>query len=135
MLNMSSLFVTLLTITFVNPSPLCMCKDADCNLLYTPTTVRVDSCNCSESVHSFVYPKGFNNVYVNYSVTSPISHDFYQDHTLVGSCPTGLLCTQRINLNPTKDLTTVIREKVDDKQQETVLYSNDNYELLFNNVQ
>mgnify|MGYP005992022249 CR=1 FL=1 len=107
-----------------------MCKDTDCNLIYTPRTVQVSRCNCSETVHSFSYPKGYDSVYVNYSVTSPISHDFYQEHTLVGSCHTGLFCTQCIKLDPKKELTTIIRE-YEGEDQETVLYSNDNYELNF----
>jgi len=131
MFNVSNLIVALLSISFVDPAVVSMCKDVDCNLLYTPTTVRVSRCNCSETVHSFSYPKGYDNVYVNYSVSNPIRHDFYQEHTLIGSCPTGLLCTQRINLNPTKELTTIIREYEGEQDQEPVLYSNDNYELTF----
>jgi hypothetical protein len=130
MMNLSKLIVTLLSISFVDPKSMSMCKDADCNLLYTPTTVRVSRCNCSETMHSFSYPKGYDSVYVNYSVTNPIKHDFYQEHTLIGSCPTGLLCTQRINLDPTKELTTIIRE-YEGQDQEPVLYSNDDYELNF----
>ena len=130
MLNISSLFVTFLSISFVHPAALNMCKDTDCNLIYTPSTVQVSRCNCSETVHSFSYPKGYDSVYVNYSVTSPISHDFYQEHTLVGSCPTDLFCTQYIKLDPKKELTTIIRE-YEGEDQETVLYSNDNYELNF----
>ena len=130
MINVSNLIVALLSISFVDPAVVNICKDVDCNLLYIPTTVRVSRCNCSEAVHSFSYPKGYDNVFVNYSVSNTIRHDFYQEHTLVGSCPIGLLCMQRINLNPNKELTTIIRE-YDEQDQEPVLYSNDNYELTF----
>jgi len=126
---MSNLVVMLLSITFVDPAVVGMCKDADCNLLYTSTTVR--ACACNETVHSFVYPGGYNEVYVNYSMTSPIRHDFYQEHKLVGSCPTGLLCMKHINLDPTKELTTIIREYPKQDEVKTVLYSNDNYDLNF----
>jgi hypothetical protein len=131
---MTSLFVAIISISFAHPAALSLCKDTDCNLLYMPTTVRVTSCNCSETVHSFSYSNGYDNLYVNYSVTSPISHDFYQERTLVGSCPKGLLCTHYMNLDPTKELTTIIREQVDDKKSKPVLYSTDSYELFFDTV-
>jgi len=138
-MNLTKLFVTLLSITFEEPNLSSMCKDADCNLLYTPSTIRVASCDCNKTMHSFMYPKGYDSVYVNYSMTHPITHEFYQDHMLVGSCSKGLICSDNFSLNPKKELTTVIREvqvQVQDQDQEkTVLYSNDNYELIFNNFQ
>jgi hypothetical protein len=143
-MNISGLIVTLLSITFVDPNPWSMCKDSDCNLLYTPSQSRLTSCECNKTVHTFMYPKGYNNVYVNYSMTYPISHEFYQDNMLVGSCPTGLWCLDNFTLDPKRALTTVIREdpvqdqdQVQDQVQDqaqvqkAVLYSNDAYELLF----
>ena len=137
MMNLTKLFVTLLSITFADPNPSSMCKDADCNLLYTPSTVRVTDCDCNETVHSFSYPKGYDSIYVNYNMTHPITHDFYQDNMLVGSCPKGLMCSDNFRLNPKQELMTVIREDQDqdqdqDQEEKTVLYSNDNYELIFN---
>ena len=136
MMNLTKLFVTLLSITFVDPNTSSMCKDADCNLLYTPSTIRVTECDCNETVHSFSYPKGYDRVYVNYNMTHPIRHDFYQDHMLVGSCPTGLMCSDNFSLNPKQNLITVIREEqVQEQDENTVLYSKDNYELIFNHFQ
>ena len=135
MMNLTKLFVTLLSITFADPNPSSMCKDADCNLLYTPSTVRVTDCECNETVHSFFYPKGYDSIYVNYSMSNPIIHDFYQNDCLIGSCPLGLLCSVNLTLNPKQELMTVIREDQDqdqDQEEKTVLYSNDNYELIFN---
>jgi hypothetical protein len=132
-MNLTKLFVTLLSITFADPNQSSMCKDADCNLLYTPSTVRVTDCDCNETVHSFSYPKGYDSIYVNYSMTHPITHDFYQNDCLIGSCPKGLMCSDNFRLNPKKKLMTVIREDQDqDQEEKTVLYSNDNYELIFN---
>jgi len=135
MMNFTKLFVTLISISFVNPASINACKDTDCNILYMPTTARITSCNCTQHVQSFSYPNGYNTVYVNYSVTYPIMHEFYQDHQVIGSCPTGLLCTQRVNFDPTKELTTIIWHDHDLNQEEKpVLYSNDNYELFFDTL-
>jgi len=136
-MNLSSLLVTILTIGFIRlpVSVPDMCKDVACNMLYTPTTERVyvSDCACNESTHTFVYPAGYSHVDVNYSMTYPISHDFFQNDTLVGSCTPGLLCSQRVYLNPKQELTTVITEDNRDEEEEekTVLYSCDNYDLLF----
>jgi hypothetical protein len=65
-------------------------------------------------------------------MTYPITQYFYQEHTLVGTCPTGLFCSQSLPLDPTKELTTMIREVLV-LDQKPVLYSTDNYELTFYN--
>jgi len=137
-MNLTALVITMLSISFQRPAPLPeMCADVDCNLLYTATTVRMTACECNENTHTFVYPAGNLHVDVNYNMTYPIAHDFYQNQTLIDSCPAGLFCAQRVYLNPTQELTTVIKDIDTDRDtttEKTVLFSDANYELLFTPV-
>jgi hypothetical protein len=106
---MNWIIVSLLSIVMVQPEKLCVNNEL-CNSLYTPSTVHIDSCVCNESTHTFVFSPGYKFAEVNYSLSYPISHDFYQNHTLVGSCPKGLYCTLTIPLEPSLRLVSKINE-------------------------
>ena len=121
-----SFLVTLLSISFFKPLPP-SCNNELCNALYTPTTVRVNSCDCNELVQNFVYPSGYKDVRVNYNMSYPISHDFYQNNTLIGSCPEDVLCNQRFMLNPRYEVTAVITERDNSSDNDENMY-----ELIFN---
>jgi hypothetical protein len=105
-----SFLIPLLTISFVKPVPIFLCNDDACNSLYMPSTVRLDSCECNQTSNTYVYPRGNNDIFINYNMSYPIQHDFYQNDTLIGSCPLGLLCNKMFKLNPRDQLTTVITE-------------------------
>ncbi len=109
-----SLLVSLLSITFVKPVPLSPfgCDNSACNLVYTPpiTMSRLAYCECSKNMHTFVYNAGPKALHLNYNLTYPVTHDFYQNNTLIGSCSEGSLCNQYFHLNPSKELRIVINE-------------------------
>jgi hypothetical protein len=125
--KMSFLMIMLLAINMVEPDSLC--DKFKCGSFYTTSNVRVDSCLCNNNTKAFVYPAGQKFVDVNYNMTSyPITHDFYQNHTLVGSCPKGLFCSQTIPLNPIYSTVSSITAHLDDYFNMT---DEDEYELFF----
>lgn len=130
---MSFLMVMLLSIRLVEPDN--FCDEVKCGTFYTASNVRVDSCVCNETtnIHEFVYPSGSKFVEVNYNVSYPITHDFYQNHTLVGRCPKGLLCSQTIHLDPVYPLVSTITEHLDkfDFNDTSVNMTNNEYDLFF----
>ena len=79
----------------------CNCDYSTCDPLYTTTLARTSSCLCIGCTYTHSYPPGYNYVSVDYNYSKHyISQDFYQNHTLVGTCPEGLYCSQQIKLNP-----------------------------------
>ena len=106
---MNWLIVSLLSIVMVQPEKMCFNNEL-CNSLYTPSTVHIESCMCNESTHTYVFSPGFKTAVVNYNLSYPIQHDFYQGHTLVGTCPKGLYCSLIIPLKPSLHLVSTIRE-------------------------
>jgi hypothetical protein len=101
--------IELLEASFSLPSP--KCDVLYCGSLYTPTTVHIDSCYCNETTHTYFCPSGYKELHMSYNMTSfPISQNIYQQHTLVGSCPKGLLCNKRISVNPNYSLMITIFE-------------------------
>jgi hypothetical protein len=61
-------------------------------------------------MHTFAYPPGYKYAEVNYSLSYPVAQDFYQNNTLIGSCPLGLLCREWIPLEPSLRLITTVKE-------------------------
>ena len=106
-----SFLATLLAISFVKPVPptaLTTCNNELCNALYMPTTVQLASCDCNETMYTYVYPPGYKEIYINYNMSYPISLDFYQNSTLIGSCPEDTFCDQHVILDPNCEFTSII---------------------------
>ena len=94
----------------VSANPPNMCNEFNCRYLYSASNVRIDSCKCNDSSHSFAYPPGYNYAKVNYNLSYPVAQDFYQNHKLIGQCPPGLWCNVLIPLEPSLRLITTITE-------------------------
>lgn len=105
------------------------CFIMNCNTLYTPVTVSIDSCGCNATTHTYVYPPGYNHMEIEYNLSYPIQHDFFQNQALIGSCPTGLLCRQRFRLNPIYKLTSIITNFLDLLIQTNKSEDDDDYNL------
>ena len=116
-------------ITLVNDT----CDIFYCGSLYTPSTTRVESCICNNHSNTYVYPAGYNELYMSYNKTSnPISQEVYQNNILVGSCPVGLLCNKRIHLEPNYNFMIVILKRAlcDDDDDDYNKTDDDTYDLL-----
>jgi hypothetical protein len=93
-----------------NARPNNMCNEFNCRYLYSASNVRIDSCNCKQNVHTFAYPHGYKYAEVNYTLSYPVAQEFYQNNTLIGSCPLSLLCREWIPLEPSLRLITTVTE-------------------------
>jgi hypothetical protein len=128
-----SFLATLLAISFIKsppppPTALTVCNNEFCNERYMPTTVQLASCECNESTHTYVYPSGYKEIYVNYNMSYPISHEFYQNSTLIGSCPEGPTCDQHVMLDPNYEFTSIITDMCDDDEYHDDDGYHDDYE-------